>query len=335
MLALLSQFATAQTTYKITNLGNLGYPVTTASAINDNGDVAGTGEMKLNSSELRHAFLWTKSGGLKNLGTVGGGGADFSQAYGLNLSDQVVGMSTINDGKHVVAFLWASTTGMQSVGNYLSNWAWAINGPTEVVGFNYGSSGRTFAWSSTVSLSTDNGTYVEEQARAVNDSGFVAGYANGSRTGLTEALLWTPSNETFALGTLPGGRRSEALSVSSNGIVAGWSDLPSGEVHPFLWTRGGGMQDLGLLSGFTACVADGVNSSSAVVGQCTPQSGEPHAFVWTPGSGMQDLNNLIVTNGLGTLTAAAAINSSGQIAATAGSGNPTYAVLLNPATGSK
>jgi probable HAF family extracellular repeat protein len=90
------------------------------------------------------------------------------------------------------------------------------------------------------------------------------------------------------------------------------------------------MQDLGLLAGAAGCVATSVNSSGAVVGQCNYSSGSTHAFIWTSASGIQDLNSLVTNNSWGTITTAAGINSSGQIAATAGSGNPTYAVLLNP-----
>jgi probable HAF family extracellular repeat protein len=58
---------------------------------------------------VTHAFLWTPSGGMQNLGTLGGD----SSALDLNNNGDVVGTSTAAMGGH--AFHWTSSTGMQDL----------------------------------------------------------------------------------------------------------------------------------------------------------------------------------------------------------------------------
>jgi uncharacterized membrane protein len=38
------------------------------------------------------------------------------------------------------------------------------------------------------------------------------------------------------LGTLPGGKESEAVAINNRGQIIGWSDTRSGEQHAVLWT---------------------------------------------------------------------------------------------------
>jgi probable HAF family extracellular repeat protein len=312
--------------YNVTDIGNMGYPVTTAQAINDAGTVVGTAAIQLTSGlSLKRAYLWTKVDGMQSLGTLENEYADFSGAYSLSSLGVVGGFSTIYDGRVFQGFVWTSATGMAE---FDAGVGYGVNDSGELVGYFTSGVGRDYAWST--SLNLDTAGYTFTQAFGVNDGGFVVGSGVGAKTGLQEALLWTPSNEIFPLGTLPGGRRSQARAISANNTVVGWSQAADGTTHAFLWTRASGMQDLGLLSGFTSCAANGVNASAMVVGQCTPSSGTAHAFLWTSESGMQDLNSLITSNSYGTMTTANGINTSGQIAGTAGSGNPSYALILNP-----
>jgi probable HAF family extracellular repeat protein len=320
---LCSQHLTAQQ-YRVTNLGNLGYPVTTAQGINDSGEVVGTGEIT-NSLKLRRAFIWTTLGGMQSLGTLKNDYGEYSGGNSISSEGLVGGFTTVYDGRETDVFLWSSTGGMQDLG-YGSGFG--VNDSGEVVGYVTSGIGRTYAWSWPLRLNIAG--YTETTAVGVNDGGFIVGSGVGVRTGLQEALLWTPSNEIFPLGTLPGGRRSQAFAITSNNIVVGSSKTADGTTHAFLWTRASGMQDLGLLSGFTSCVAKAVNVSGAVVGQCTPASGVSHGFIWTSESGMQDLNLLVKNTSYGTITTANGINASGQIVCNAGTGNPEYALILNP-----
>lgn len=318
-----SQYGLAQ--YSVTNLGSLGHQVAAANAINDSGDVAGFVTLQLTDQTRTRAFLWTPTGGLESLGTLSVENADNSVALGLSSNGLVTGES---DNNYIFgAFLWSSSTGMQPSSG--SNVGLGVNSSGLVVGYFYDEAGNYYVYSSNGSLSAGN--YAYTRATAVNDAGYAVGFGTGRITGLREALVWFPSGALQALGTLPGGRSSQAFAISPNNIIVGGATVSGGETHPFLWMfHSRGLQDLGVLSGFTSCVANGVNSSGVVVGQCTPSSGEPHAFIWSSSAGMQDLNNMVLSNPYGTITNAAAINTSGQIAATAGSGYPSYAVLLNP-----
>ncbi len=90
------------------NLGSLGGTMLgTAAAVNDRGEVVGASDL---SSELPgfpgvqlHSFVWTKDGGMQDLGTVGG---DFSGLpTQINNDGQVVGASCDING-NCRAFLW-------------------------------------------------------------------------------------------------------------------------------------------------------------------------------------------------------------------------------------
>jgi probable HAF family extracellular repeat protein len=96
--------------------------------------------------------------------------------------------------------------------------------------------------------------------------------------------------------------------------------------HAFLWSTKTGMQDLGSLGGSSN--AYGINYAGQVVGSY--ESGDTlRAFLWTKSGGMQDLGTLG-----GDYTAAAGINSAGQVvgAASTVSGN-VHAFLWTAAAG--
>jgi probable HAF family extracellular repeat protein len=55
-------------------------------------------------AEQGHAFLWTSQKGMQDLGTVDGD--CYSDAFGINIRNQVVGQSISCDGSTAHAFLW-------------------------------------------------------------------------------------------------------------------------------------------------------------------------------------------------------------------------------------
>ena len=87
------------------NIGALGgIAWNTPMAINDAGDVAGFSDLPgdVGGAFNAHAFLWTRKGGIKDLGTLPGDGT--SQAAGINSRRQVVGVSCGETSCR--AFLW-------------------------------------------------------------------------------------------------------------------------------------------------------------------------------------------------------------------------------------
>jgi probable HAF family extracellular repeat protein len=90
---------------RVTDLGNIGGVAwNTAMALNERGDVVGfanaAGTDPPNDFNVR-AFIWTKQGGMRSLGTLPGDAT--SQALGINERRQVVGVSC---GATCRAFIW-------------------------------------------------------------------------------------------------------------------------------------------------------------------------------------------------------------------------------------
>jgi probable HAF family extracellular repeat protein len=113
------------------------------------------------------------------------------------------------------------------------------------------------------------------------------------------AFVWTRRDGLTDLGTLAGGTNSysNALAVSTDGVVVGWSTIAAGSLHAFRWSRVDGMVDLGAIGGlecgsYAAAVSDagpivGASSISPVI-----PDNKNHAFVWTRARGMVDLGTL-------------------------------------------
>src|SRR5262245_1298468 len=69
-LTILSESAHAQTAPVLIDLGTLGGFSSLASAVSTSGHIVG---MSQTAAGAWHAFLWTPSGGMVDLGTLGGG----------------------------------------------------------------------------------------------------------------------------------------------------------------------------------------------------------------------------------------------------------------------
>ena len=93
---------------RLQDLGTLGagFAGSDASAVNDWGQIVGLSSVSpnpwLDLGLPRHAFLWTKRGGMVDLGTLGG---IYSIAYDLNERGHIVGASTTPSGD-THAVLW-------------------------------------------------------------------------------------------------------------------------------------------------------------------------------------------------------------------------------------
>jgi len=190
-------------TYTVTDLGTLGGFDTYAYGINNSGQVAG---MLYNN----HAFFWSSSTGMQDIGALPSTRASYSMGYDINDNSQVVGQSTDSAGNYH-PFLWSSDTGMQDLGNLpggRGSGAIGINAYGVVVGSGYNSddSSRAFLWSSVNGLQDLNGLiptgsgWSLQYATAINDNGWIIGSGVNPR-GQKHAFLLTPIPEpsTFAL----------------------------------------------------------------------------------------------------------------------------------------
>ena len=90
----------------VTDLGNLGAQWwNTPTSINQRGDIVGfAGDPAFPEGDILHAFIWTKSGGIRPLGALPG--HVHSEAYGINQRRQVVGVSCDANFVDCRGFIW-------------------------------------------------------------------------------------------------------------------------------------------------------------------------------------------------------------------------------------
>lgn len=339
--------ASAQTTYTVTDIGVLkGDNESSGFWLNNLGEVVGCSDTATVEGYPctglvagQRAFSWTKSGGLKDLGTLSG--ATVSGAIGVNDSGTVVGYSNVKGqlATNFVATQWSSTGAITDLGTIwggASSAAFSINAAGEVAGDSFLLSGVVDATSWTSNKIKNLGALPKAIFTAgldINDNGEIVGesiFGYGPPF-TSHAFLWNGSTKKD-LGTLPGGITSMANSINASGDIVGQSDGSStqGLWHAVLWNTSDKIEDLGTLVGGTYSVAFGINDSSVVVGYGNVWNNAPHAMVWTSTSGMQDLNSLVPASSGWVLINANAINNVGQITGYGSKNGYNHAFLLTP-----
>jgi len=291
--------------YKLTNLGTLKPGSARVHDINSIGQIVG-GSGHPHGSDT-HAFVWTKKGGIKDLGFLPGG--NYSVATSINDAGQVVGTSNSTNGMH--GFLWTSGNGLSQLSNLHptdTSSAYAINQSGQIAG---ASGGHAALWmaNSVKDLGTLDGDWSE--AHGLNNIGQVVGVAD-TPSG-PHAFLWIDGSGMKDIGILPGDSSSRANHVNDQGKVVGASEGMQG-VRAFLWTRTAGIQELASLPSGSYSEAFGINNRGQIVGQSGSSLGT-RAVLWSDGS-VVDLNDLVPDLPVGTiLTGAFSINDNGQIVA--------------------
>lgn len=186
---------------------------------------------------------------VRDIGTLGGSSTIFQA---LNDNGQITGASLAIDagGEVYHAYRWSKATGMQD-------------------------------------LHRPNGTGSGSSAFAINNKGWVTGYAtsaNGTRPFL--AFRWTPATGMASLGSF--GAVSYGLAINEAGTVTGYSEGPEGPIlaRAFRWSEAGGLQDL---VGISSVVSQGndINEAGQIVGSgAFDTSLNDLAFLWTPQRGL-------------------------------------------------
>jgi probable HAF family extracellular repeat protein len=219
--------------------------------INDLGEIVGE-SLSPSSPVFGTAFLWTRSGGMEDLGF--GGNARSINDEGEIAGDYFINPDSTSAMDH--AFIWTKNSDLHDLGTLggRDSTAFSINSAGDVVGDSTTASGadHAFLWTDTAGmqdLGTLGGSF--SRAFAVNDRGQVVGESWDAR-GIDHAFLWTATGGMQDLGT------GQAYGINDSGEVVG-----SREGDAFLWTSSSGMQDLGHI-GFTAAYA--INNAGQIVG---------------------------------------------------------------------
>jgi len=309
--------ASAQS-YLVKNLGSFGGELSGATAINDLGQVAGYSAVV--SGGHNHAFLWTTSGGMRDLRTLAGDSD--SEATGLNNSSTVVGNSYYGSTSH--AFVWTEAGAMQDLGNLGGTiaYATAINNSGQVAGYSSLSDGaqHAFMWSDTTGmrdLGTLGGPY--SYACGVNNTGEVVGYSTLSDGRTSHLFRWTEQTGMQDVQIGVPGSLGGSCAVNNSATIAGNTYIGYGDEAAFVLLPNNEYLGLGNLGGALTTVPYGIGPSGEIVGYSTaqtPNGTADLAFLWTQRGKMQDLNKLIPRSSGVVLTQANALNKSGQIAAT-------------------
>ncbi len=312
--------------YAITDLGELGGPISTPNAMNNLGQVVGWAEIY---TQYAHAFLYSGSGPMMNLGSFGGD-YSVSVATGINNNGMVVGYSDEGGTNPTIAFQYTPGGGMQNLGPVFgstTSYAWGVNNNGQIVGFYAPASGGDdgFVYNSPSASMLNLGPCLP---LCINDNGLVAAIGGSG----TEESTYTSSGGTGAwvnIGSL-GGSDTQPYGMNNRGDIVGSSaTTASGARQAFLYS-GGTMTDLGTFGGVSS-LAYGINDLGVVVGTADfagDQSGA--AFVYYGSGSIVDLNTLVDPSLGWDIGEATGINDKGQICAAAYKDGEDHALLLTP-----
>jgi probable HAF family extracellular repeat protein len=289
------------------------------------------------------AFLWTRDGGMLEIGDMLGGVYEGSAAAVSADGTSVVGVGSVALGRpRFTPFQWTEESGFKALVDTIYSvdaFANAIAGNGDVIG---GTLQQGFFFDRTAFFAvrwrrpyegasffvTELLPRLEEPADHVPDMGSVSGVsANGS---VLVGYAWSAAGIQAArwigggvagLGDLAGGDfHSRATDVSADGErIVGQGSTDAGH-EAFLWTFQQGMVSIGDLPGGpvesipNAISADG----TTIVGDASVEGGV-HPFIWTQAGGMRDLYDLAGRAARGwVLQSAAAVNADGTVIAGTG-----------------
>lgn len=262
--------------------------------INDIGQMVGSEDY--GNGRLFRGVSWNAQGDAFGLPPLPGVDPLFGSVHvyghGINNLGQMVGAS--NDGSpnfFLHAALWQNNDtppqdlGFLGAGAYTNySEAYGINDFTHVVGNSaIGALMRGFLWRAgrMIDLGALSGQVVSE-ARALNNSGLIAGKSN------LFPVTWRydPSNPTSTpvIQQLPipaGFFAAQPAAVNEPGDVVGHAGSPSIDSHAISW-RDGRAIDLGIWPGGHYSVANDINDAGQIVGSGTvAEDNLDHALMWT------------------------------------------------------
>ncbi len=279
-----------------------------------------------------HAFLWTATSGMQDLGTLGG---SYCAATGINNSGQVVGYSYLPGDTVFHPFIWTARDGMVDLGlpeGVSSLQGVAINSRGHIIASILDAQGEflSYFWSSDKGfIPISLGAGVGIRAAGINDFDEVTG-TEDPPTGATTAFIWQLfGRQLRSLGTYPGGTFTQGAAINNLGHVVANGNItalsrPAGDPpYNFVlqFQKGRGWRFLGGADFSTFPTAN--NNKDEVVGFTFDIFSTDKAIYFNGpgGSIMQPLQYSFAAHAL-------AINESGIIAGISfGNSGPTHAVI--------
>jgi probable HAF family extracellular repeat protein len=307
---------------RVRMLGTLGGVSALTTALNNFEQV--TGWSNFDMGERVHAYRWSPTTGMIDLGTTRGG--DESEGTDINNMGEVAGLVRFSDNRPERGVVWRQNDRPLDLG--LNNGVFSplfINDQGQVAGTAIDREGRAqvFRWTRTGrAVFVDDPRVVDSEFRGLNEAGQITGvHSNTDGAGLLP-FLWTPGQEFLPLFDRP----AFPFALNESGVVVG---VLLDQVA-FVWTRAEGLTVLGAFPGGSFSNAYDVNNHGVVVGQAATAD-SLHGFLWTRTGGLVDLNDRLVGPMPGFVVGLAfEINDQGSILAATNDGN---LILLVPFPG--
>ncbi|MGN6379634.1 MAG: hypothetical protein ACTHNU_11835 [Gaiellales bacterium] len=308
--------AASAASYQVVDLGTLGGASSSATDLNNRGDVVGWSRT---ASGAVHAFVY-RDGRMIDIGTLGGPN---SRATAISNNRAVVGTASVAAGSPQHAFLWRANQGaMHNIGNptpaRIGDTGAIIGNGETAAGESQAVYRSTGTWTRLPRLGYDGSIGAD-----VNDSGTAVGTLVDDPHG--SAPFEYANGVMHVLPSVPLASETATEAISDTGHIAGQTFDPLGIV---LWT-GSTWQSIP-----TPALVDpeihGMNDCDQIVGAHHPTVFfEPSAFLISNGVGV-DLNSLIPAGSGWHLGVATGINDSGEIAGVGRFRGAQRAFLLVP-----